>query len=342
MPNIIKIAITGAPCCGKTTIINSIIDKLDLNNRDVVLCPEVATMLINDGVSREDMLSFETKVALKQIELENELEEKAERDTVIICDRGLTDCFSYADDLAKNIGVDYISSWNRYDAVIMLEMADKRHYVSNDVRTEAYEENLSMQQKLLDVYIGHPHFRFVKSCERFDDKINATAKEINSILSGVETEIKYLIEYPDVAKAMTLPCKKTEIAQTYLLSTIGTHRIRERKVDGIATYFETLKIRISGISAHENEGIISKEVYDELMLNADPNKNTIFKDRYCFLYDGQYFEMDVYPFWDDKAVIELELTDQNQKVNLPDFIKVIKDVSNNKKYKNNYLASLKL
>lgn len=348
MTKLTKIAVTGGPCSGKTSAINAIYDMYKKENKTVLLCPEAATVVIENGVSRTDYLSFETEVAKCQLKLENELLELAEDidgEVLIIYDRALTDCFSYVEDkdaLAKNIGIDYLTSWNRYDSVIMLETATKDAFVQNDVRTESYDDALSCQDNLLKVFIGHPHFRFIKNKNRFDDKVTNLKAEIDTILNGVETEIKYLIEYPNFDELEKIGAYKTEISQTYLLSTIGSHRIRSRKTGDVTTYFETLKIRINGMSSNEDEHIISKEEYDELMQNADPNKHTIFKDRYCFLYDGQYFELDVFPFWDDKAFIELELTDPNQKVNLPPFIKLIKDVSNDKKYKNNYLASLKL
>lgn len=348
MTKLTKIAVTGGPCSGKTTAIETICDMYKKENRTVLVCPEAATVVIEEGASREDYLAFETQVAKCQMRLEQDLLDMAEDmddEVLIIYDRALTDCFSYVDDkdaLAKNIGIDYLSSWNRYDSIIMLETASKDDFIQSDVRTESYEDAIACQNNLLSVFIGHPHFRFIKNENRFNDKILNLKAEIDTILNGIETEIKYLIEYPDFNELEKIGAYKTEISQTYLLSPIGSHRIRSRKTGDITTYFETLKIRITGMSANEDEHIISKEEYDELMLNADPNKNTIIKDRYCFLFDGQYFELDVFPFWDDKAFVELELTDPKQKVNLPSFIKLIKDVSKNKKYKNNYLASLKL
>lgn len=348
MTKLTKIAITGGPCSGKTTAIKAICDMYKKENKTVLVCPEAATKVIENGVSRADYLAFETEVAKCQLNLEQDLFDMAEdidTEVLIIYDRALTDCFSYVDKkdaLAENIGVDYLTSWNRYDSIIMLETASKKAFEQSDVRTESYDEAIKCQENLLKVFIGHPHFRFIKNYNSFDEKIDKLKEEIDTILNGVETEIKYLIEYPDFNELEKIGAYKTEISQTYLLSPIGSHRVRSRKTGNITTYFETLKIRINGMSSNETENIISKEEYEELLKNADPNKNTIFKDRYCFLYDGQYFELDVFPFWNDKAFVELELTSEKQKVNLPPFIKVIKDVSRDKKYKNNYLASLKL
>lgn len=349
MAKITKIALTGGPCSGKTSIVERLAAEFYSDDRDVFICPESAYEVIANGVSREDYLAFETIVAKKQLENEAEILKKAEQseknEVVIIYDRGITDCFSYVDDsdaLAENIGVNIVDSWARYDALIVMETAPESEYFSTSARIETYDEALEYQKKLLAVTVGHAHLRFIKNESTFEEKYQSVKAEINSILSGYEIEKKFLIEYPDLASLQKYRPFKAEISQTYLLCAVGSHRIRKRGTNGIFTYFETLKIRVTGSCAEETEDVISKAQYDELMKNADPNKSTIVKDRYCFLYDGQYFELDVFPFWNDKAFLELELKSENQKFTLPPEIKVVEDVSDDYHYKNSYLAGLKL
>lgn len=348
MENITRIALTGAPCSGKTSIINRLVDLYQSENRRVYICPEAATQVIASGVGRDNYLDFEANVAKQQIINENEILSKCEEDSsdvVIFYDRALTDCFSYVDDtkaLESVVGVSVAESWSRYDAVIMLEVAGKDQYKMDDVRFESYDEALSYQKNLLSVMVGHPHLRFIKNAKSIDDKLLCVMREIDAVLSELEIEKKYLIEFPDFQALAKFHPFKTTISQTYLTSKIGSHRIRKRSANGVDTYFDTLKIRVSDFCAKEIENIISEKEYNELMLAADPEKNTINKDRYCFLYDGQYFELDVFSFWNDKALIELELSSAEQQVTLPSEIKVIADVSEDKKYKNNYLAGLKL
>ena len=78
------------------------------------------------------------------------------------------------------------------------------------------------------------------------------------------------------------------------------------------------------------------------MADADTDKHPIKKKRYCFLYEEKYFELDIFPFWNDKAFVELEIKYISEQFVLPPEIKVIKDVSEDKHYKNNYLAGLDL
>lgn len=349
MAKITKIALTGGPCSGKTSIVERLAAEFYSDDRDVFICPESAYEVIANGGSRDDYFCFETLVAKKQLENEAEILKKAEEseknEVVIFYDRALTDCFGYVDDkdkFAENIGINIIDSWARYDALIVLQTAPESEYVSTCARIEDYQAALKFEQKLLGVTVGHSHLRYVKNQTNFEEKYQSVKAEINSILSGYEIEKKFLIEYPDLASLQKYRPFKAEISQTYLLCAVGSHRIRKRGTNGIFTYFETLKIRVTGSCAEETEDVISKAQYDELMKNADPNKSTIVKDRYCFLYDGQYFELDVFPFWNDKAFLELELKSENQKFTLPPEIKVVEDVSDDYHYKNSYLAGLKL
>ena len=57
------------------------------------------------------------------------------------------------------------------------------------------------------------------------------------------------------------------------------------------------------------------------------------------MYKNQYFEIDIYPENDKTAIMEIELTKEDQKINFPKFIKIIKEVTGDKEYLNFNLAS---
>ena len=154
----------------------------------------------------------------------------------------------------------------------------------------------------------------------------------------IEIEKKFLIEYPDLKALLKYSPIKYEIEQIYLTSEVGSHRIRKRVHFGIPTYFETLKIRITGSKCHELEDVITAEEYEELKKKADPNKHPIIKDRYVFAYGSKVLELDVFPFWNDKAFLEIELDSDDDEYSIPPEISIISDVSDDPKYKNNYLA----
>ena len=76
-------------------------------------------------------------------------------------------------------------------------------------------------------------------------------------------------------------------------------------------------------------------------MEADTDKRQIRKTRYCLTYENQYFEIDVYPFWKDKAIVEIELSDEKAEILFPKELKVIKEVTEDASYKNAALAQIK-
>ena len=66
--------------------------------------------------------------------------------------------------------------------------------------------------------------------------------------------------------------------------------------------------------------------------------HTIHKTRYCLSENSQYFEIDIYPEWDNQAIMEIELCTEDQEIKTPEFIKIIKDVTDDESYKNYQMA----
>lgn len=74
--------------------------------------------------------------------------------------------------------------------------------------------------------------------------------------------------------------------------------------------------------------------------HADLSCRPIQKTRYCLTYEAQYFEIDIYPFWDKQEIVEIELTKEKDEIHFPDFLKIIKEVTDDESYKNHSLAKL--
>lgn len=154
-----------------------------------------------------------------------------------------------------------------------------------------------------------------------------------------EIERKYLIEYPDMD--MLRRCADiSEITQTYLRRDESgrSERVRKRGRDGAYTYTHTVKKRISDIRRTEDEREINRQEYEELLRSADPERNVIHKLRCCLEYMEQMFEIDIFPFWTDRAMMEIELDDEEQKINFPPSIKIIAEITHDRRYTNASLA----
>ena len=155
--------------------------------------------------------------------------------------------------------------------------------------------------------------------------------------NGLEIERKFLIEYPDVKELSLMDrVRILKISQTYLNDDSRIRMICEGEK---ITYIKTVKKHISEITREEKEWEIGKEEYYSSLENKKVGTNTIEKIRYAVDIDGIIYEIDIFEFWNDRAFLEIELESENQDIRIPSFIKVIKEVTFDSRYKNYSLAN---
>lgn len=156
----------------------------------------------------------------------------------------------------------------------------------------------------------------------------------------LEIERKFLIEYPDAAQLARLARGNVSaISQTYLASEKGvSERVRARTRDGVTVYTHNTKIKLNAMKRIEIEDEVSREEYEVLLARADKTCRTIEKTRYCVNSDSFVWEIDVFPFWSDKAFLEVELPSEDTPVTPPDFVRVIREVTDDNRYTNHALA----
>lgn len=360
MHNITKIVITGGPCAGKSTAMTWIQDHFTKMGYKVLFISETATELITGGVAPwtcKSNFHFQENLARLQMEKEkafyNAAYEMPNEKILIVCDRGIPDgraYLSHPDYIAMlgKLGMDEVTVRDKYDAVFSLVTAAKgaeEFYTlaNNAARTETPEEAIEKDDAIIAAWTGHPHLRVIDNSTNFHNKMMRLVSEIASFLGEpepYEIERKFLITYPDIAKLESLPhCKRVEIMQTYLNAPEGDEvRVRQRGADGHFVYIKTTKRKISDVKRLEVEKRISQDEYLRLLMDADITKYPIRKTRYCLTWQNQYFEIDVYPFSTTHAIVEIELTNENDEIVFPDFINVVCEVTNDEKYKNVSLA----
>jgi CYTH domain-containing protein len=84
---------------------------------------------------------------------------------------------------------------------------------------------------------------------------------------------------------------------------------------------------------------ISLKDYNRLKQEKKEGTHSLKRKRVKFIYNGTYFEIDIYPFWDNKAILKLERSSENNdNITLPKEIKVLEDITNNTEYKQKNLA----
>jgi CYTH domain-containing protein len=239
---------------------------------------------------------------------------------------------------------------SRYDAVLhLVSAADgaEQYYTTatNSARYEqANEEGLriarDLDKKVNKAWTGHPHLRVINNHDDFDTKLRRVLKEISNVLGipqPIEEERKYVVEVTGELPESV----ESEITQTYLVADPGCEvRLRRRAWHGgeVVNVHKTKK-RISAIEELETERQVSNALYESLLQQADPYRATIRKSRRSFIWKGQYFELDTYhnPV-DDLVILETKGIAEQESVNFPPFLRIIKEVTGNPQYYNYNIA----
>ena len=362
MQTITKIVITGGPCAGKSTAMSWIQKHFSQQGWTVLFVPETATEFISGGVAPWTCgTNAEFQVVQMTLQREKErLFEQAARTMskdkiLIVCDRGMLDNRAYMTDeetewVFDRIGANEVEMRDGYDAVFHLVTAAKgaeEFYTTanNAARIETVEQAVALDDKIIAAWTGHPHFRVIDNETDFEEKMRRLMREIATVLGGpepLEIERKFLIEYPDVAWLESLDnCSRIDIIQTYLTAPEGEERrVRQRGCDGHYVFTMTTKRAITGMKRIEVEKRLTKDEYLAALMEADVTRRQIRKTRYCLTWGIQYFEIDVYPFWKDKAIVEIELSDENAEIDFPPQLRVIREVTDDPSYKNAELAQM--
>lgn len=354
---ITKIVITGGPCSGKTTSLNRIKKHFESLGYKVLIVPAVGTNMIACGlkpIEAIDYNEYEKLILSSQIALEETFESAvnnlSSEKILIICDRGALDVKAYSTEkdfklICNDLDVNENELKQEYDAVFHLKTVAKGHEEEykqvEELRIADIEDAIILDDKTISAWTGHPNLRIIDSYPFIEDKIKKLIKEISTFLNeddGNYIEKKYLINKPDIDYLDKLKyCKKVHIVQHYLLDSTAKKEVKIvlRRENGNNLYYKVVKGSNGKFSTS-----ISADEYINLLETADPNRASISKDRYNFIFDSKYYKIDIFPFWKDRAILEIDLLSREEKVKMPKFVEVLEDVSDNINYKNSELAKL--
>ncbi len=361
MKSITKIVITGGPCGGKSTAMSWIESNLSKQGYKVLFIPETASELILGGVAPWTVntnYDFQKALVSLQIQKERVFEMAANNmeneKILIVADRGISDNKAYMTDaewesLCRELGGSEIAFRDNYDAVFHLVTAAKgaeKFYTlsNNQARTETPEQAIAMDEKIITCWTGHPYLRIIDNSTDFTGKMRRLVSEITHFLgepNAFETERRYLIRMPDLKALECLPnCRKVEIIQTYLIRQDGEPlvRVRQRGSHGSYIYVKTTAQRTADGHLLETEQRLTKDEYLNLLMDADTSLRQIRKNRYCLTENNLYFEIDVYPFWKQQALLEIQVNDSQQPIAFPPFLSILRDVTQDSAYKSYGIA----
>lgn len=357
-----KIVLTGGPCGGKTKSISRI--KEDLTNRGykVFTVAESATELIDGGIKcfgdkPIDSLEFQRLILEYQLE-KSAMYEKAVKlsppgtKCVIIYDRGEIDNKAYINQqkftgLLNSMGLDELSIMDSYDMIIHLVTAadGKEEFYTlenNTARTETPEEARRLDEMTVNAWVGHDNLKIFINENDFNTKLSNVLDAVHNLLENsfsTRRQRKYLIDInsSDLGFLNNDNSSKILVEQSYVDGNGNCeNRLRKRTLDGADTYFLTIQRKLgNGKSEVYMNKRIDKKAYEEAISTS--NIRSIRKYRYTFVYNKQYFKLDIF---NNFGILEVEPIG-NRGIELPSSLKTMYEVTDDINYQNYNMAMLR-
>lgn len=366
-----KIVIDGGPCGGKSTALAQVVETLTERGWLVIVLHEIATEMKMAGfwfgdemmepeVFQRHLMSYMKMKEDTWEQMARHMRHKDPNKIVIICDRGLMCSKAYLEndslfhEILDDIGLNEVHTRDkRYKAIIHMVTAPEEFYTleNNVARHESYADAIRRDKLIRAAWTGAPHLRVINNNGDFSKKVKQVVAEICSALGEpvpLEIERRFLIERPSDELLKELFAVELQIKQTYLFrKEEGRERVRQRGNGVYNVYTHTIKQHVETGSAREMEQIISGQTYRKFLLNTDPTRRPLEKNRSCFIdpFDHQlyYWEVDRYITPDliikpNQAMMELECHNLDEHVEYPPGIKVIAEVTGDDKYSNSEMA----
>jgi nicotinamide riboside kinase len=187
-----KIAITGGPSGGKTTLIDAL--KKEFGQK-IKIAPEAASILYKGGFPRiknySGYLHAQKAILTTQSELESLLVENFP-ERLLVCDRGSLDSLAYwpdtEDHFFKTIHSSREQELAKYDWILHLDTAFENDYdTSNPIRTEDFHEALMLNEKIKKAWDGHPRRVILTAQSDFFTKMKKATDIVAEILGEKPT-----------------------------------------------------------------------------------------------------------------------------------------------------------
>jgi predicted ATPase len=187
---IVRIAVSGGPGAGKTTLWRSIAQS---HCERVIAVPEVATLLFSHVFpsvqSEQERCAVQRSIFTVQRELEQVYEGRLTSDQVLWCDRGVPDGAGYwphgVAHYFEHMQADWQAELARYDAVLFMESAAVGGLSiasDNSTRTEDLVTASALDAQLKQVWQAHPRFHHIPHEADFGSKLTRARKLAESLL----------------------------------------------------------------------------------------------------------------------------------------------------------------
>lgn len=188
-----KLALTGGPSGGKTTLAQAIQKEF---SSSVTVVPEAASIVFGGGWPRRKTVvgvqHQQRAIYYLQRELEGLLYHENQT-KLLVCDRGSLDGMAYwpgpgpATDFLETVGTTLEREVSRYDWLIHLDTAPASYYdLTNPLRNESFEEAWRLNEKIKEAWSAHPQRFVIDNHEggHFIEKLQRALLVVEKIIEG--------------------------------------------------------------------------------------------------------------------------------------------------------------
>ena len=186
--------------------------------------------------------------------------------------------------------------------------AEEFYTVQNHTsRREGIEEARLVDTKVAEAWVGHPNVHVVENRNKgvdFGLKIQYLISKIawsigievgDRFMKGAK-KVKFVVNGPLPSKDRFPEHRDFDVCHHYLQTVSGKKvqiRLRRRGCNGKWSYNQTTRKQVSGAVIELKKQLTHRD-YSTLITQEDTNHFPIFKIRRCFLYENQYFQLDIY------------------------------------------------
>ncbi|XP_061383378.1 TRPL translocation defect protein 14 isoform X2 [Danaus plexippus] len=319
-----KLVLTGGPCGGKTTGQSRLSTFFENLGWKVFRVPETATVLLSGGIkfvdlSPDEAMKFQENLLKTMIQIENtffELGRTCQRNCLIICDRGAMDASAFISK-EKWEAMLNANNWNsvelrdnRYNHIVHMVSAangaeDFYSTEEHACRSEGVELARELDYNAAAAWIGHPYFDVIDNSTDFDKKMNRllacvcqrVGLDTGDRLNVNSKKRKFLVKPPLLPDAEFPPFQDFDVVHNYLQSDVrkAQVRLRKRGQKGHWSYIHTVrKFHPTNGQSVEVRTQLTHRDYLNMLPQRDDAHFTIFKKRRCFIYNNQYYQLDIY------------------------------------------------
>jgi len=212
--------------------------------------------------------------------------------------------------------------------------------------------------RLRESYIGHPHLYIVDNSTDFEGKINRVMDIVMRLVGApkpIGTKRRFLINGAITNSSLTqlgVSFVETEIDQIFLDQTNQNEQNQLRKLktkDGSTTYQVSTRMFVDGSKESLILRRITGKTYLSLQAHKKADMSEIKKNVRSFVYKNHYFEIVTYLMHSSSPSDNRNITivrveaDNAQDIEFPKFLKdvILTEVTFNEKYSAYHLASKK-